>query len=51
MGNEGQDISDRRPFGPPAVTLVWHLNNHHRITGMYLDNSGTVYGYEVKVGP
>ncbi len=39
------------PFGPPAVTEPWHLNDYGIITGTYADNSSTVYGFEVKVGP
>lgn len=39
------------PFGPPAVTQTWHLSNNNLISGEYVDNSGTVYGYEAKVGP
>jgi hypothetical protein len=38
------------PFGPPAATQIWHLNNYGVITGNYIDNSGTSYGFEVTVG-
>ena len=33
------------PFGPPAVTEPWHLNNYGVITGTYVDNSATTYGF------
>lgn len=39
------------PFGPPAVTQIWHLNDYGVITGNYIDNSGTAYGFEATVGP
>ena len=39
------------PFGPPATTEIWHLNNYGVITGLYADNSATIYGFEAKVGP
>ena len=39
------------PFGPPAATQIWHLNNYGVITGNYIDNSGTSYGFEATVGP
>jgi probable HAF family extracellular repeat protein len=39
------------PFGPPAVTLPFQINNNGVIVGEYVDNSDTVYGYEVTVGP
>lgn len=39
------------PFGPPAATQIWHLNNEGVITGFYADNSSTVYGFEAIVGP
>ena len=39
------------PFGPPAATQIWHLNNYSVISGYYADNSSTVYGFEATVGP
>lgn len=39
------------PFGPPAVTEPWHLNDYGVITGTYVDNSATTYGFEATVGP
>jgi len=39
------------PFGPPAATQVWHLNNYGVITGFYADNSSTTYGFEATVAP
>lgn len=39
------------PFGPPAATEIWHLNNEGVITGLYADNSSTAYGFEATVGP
>lgn len=39
------------PFGPPAVTEPWHLNNYGVVTGTYVDNSATTYGYTATVGP
>ena len=39
------------PFGPPAVTIPSALSNKGVIVGEYVDNSGTVYGYEATVGP
>ena len=37
------------PFGPPAVTLPFQINNNGVIVGEYVDNSDTVYGYEATV--
>ena len=39
------------PFGPPAATQIWHLNNNGVISGYYADYSSTVYGFEAQVGP
>ena len=39
------------PFGPPAATGIWHLNNQGVISGYYVDNSSTMYGFEATVGP
>ena len=39
------------PFGPPAATQIWHLNNDGVISGYYADTSSTVYGFEAVVGP
>jgi len=39
------------PFGPPAATQIWHLNDYGVIAGFYVDNSSTAYGFEAKVGP
>jgi hypothetical protein len=39
------------PFGPPAATQIWHLNDYGVIAGFYADNSSTAYGFEAKVGP
>jgi probable HAF family extracellular repeat protein len=47
----GQFTSCDAPFGPPAVTEPWHLNDYGVITGTYADNSSTVYGFEALVGP
>ncbi len=47
----GQFTSCDAPFGPPAVTEPWHLNNYGVITGTYVDNSATTYGFEATVSP
>ena len=39
------------PFGPPAGSELWQLNNEGVITGLYADNSSTLYGFEATVGP
>jgi hypothetical protein len=39
------------PFGPPAVTEPWHLNDYGVIAGTYVDNSATTYGYTATTGP
>ena len=39
------------PFGPAAVTQIWHLNDYGVITGIYADSSSTVYGFTATVGP
>jgi hypothetical protein len=38
------------PFGPAAVTQIWHLNDYGAITGIYADNSSTVYGFMATLG-
>jgi len=45
----GQFTNADAPFGPPAVTQPYQINNHGVIAGDYVDNSGTVYGYEATV--
>jgi len=47
----GQFTTFDAPFGPPAATQDWHINNKGVITGFYADNSSTVYGFEATVGP
>ena len=47
----GQFTSCDAPFGPPAVTTPWHFNDYGVITGTYVDNTATTYGFEVAVGP
>jgi hypothetical protein len=47
----GQFTSCDPPFGPPAATQAWHLNDYGVITGFYVDNSSTSYGYEALIGP
>jgi uncharacterized membrane protein len=39
------------PFGPPAATQIWHMNNYGVVAGFYVDNSSTAYGFEATVGP
>lgn len=34
------------PFGPPAATEIWHLNDSGVITGLYADDTSTSYGFE-----
>jgi probable HAF family extracellular repeat protein len=47
----GQFTNADVPFGPPAVTQPYQINNNGVMVGDYVDNSGTVYGYEAAVGP
>lgn len=47
----GQFTTCDAPFGPPAATQVWHLNNYGVISGFYADSSSTVYGFEATIGP
>jgi len=47
----GQFTSCDAPFGPPAVTTPWHLNNSGVITGTYVDSTATTYGFALTVGP
>ena len=47
----GQFTNADVPFGPPAVTQPYQINNNGVMVGEYVDNSGTVYGYEATVGP
>lgn len=47
----GQFTTADVPFGPPAVTQPYQINNNGVMVGDYVDNSGTVYGYEATVGP
>ncbi len=47
----GQFTNADVPFGPPAVTQPFAISNSNVIVGEYVDNSGTVYGYEAAVGP
>lgn len=45
----GQFTNADVPFGPPAVTQPFGISNNGVIVGEYVDNSGTVYGYEATV--
>jgi uncharacterized membrane protein len=45
----GQFTNADVPFGPPAVTQPFSISNNGVIVGEYVDNSGTVYGYEAAV--
>jgi hypothetical protein len=45
----GQFTKADAPFGPPAATQPFGINNSGMIVGEYVDNSGTVYGYEATV--
>jgi probable HAF family extracellular repeat protein len=47
----GQFTNADVPFGPPAATQPFGISNAGVIVGEYVDNSGTVYGYEATVGP
>jgi len=47
----GQFTNADVPFGPPAATQPFSISNNGVIVGEYVDNSGTVYGYEATVGP
>ncbi len=47
----GQFTNADAPFGPPAATQPFGISNNGVIVGEYIDNSGTVYGYEATVGP
>lgn len=47
----GQFTTFDAPFGPAAVTQDWHISSTGTITGFYVDNSGTVYGYEAPFTP
>jgi uncharacterized membrane protein len=46
---DGQFTNADAPFGPPAVTQPFGISNNGVIVGEYVDNSGTVYGYEATV--
>jgi hypothetical protein len=39
------------PFGPPAASGIWHVSSNGVISGYYLDNTSTSYGFEATVGP
>jgi probable HAF family extracellular repeat protein len=45
----GQFTNADVPFGPPAATQPFGISNNGVIVGEYVDNSGTVYGYEATV--
>jgi hypothetical protein len=45
----GQFTNADAPFGPPAATQPFGISNNGVIVGEYVDNSGTVYGYEATV--
>jgi uncharacterized membrane protein len=47
----GQFTNADAPFGPPAATETFQISNNGVIVGEYVDDSGTVYGYEAVVGP
>ncbi len=47
----GQFSNCDAPFGPTAVTEPWHLNDSGVITGTYVDNTATTYGFELTIGP
>jgi len=49
--DSGQFTNADVPLGPPAVTQPYQINNNGVMVGDYVDNSGTVYGYEAAVGP
>jgi len=45
----GQFTNADVPLGPPAATEPFGISNNGVIVGEYVDNSGTVYGYEATV--
>jgi probable HAF family extracellular repeat protein len=47
----GQFTSINVPFGPAAVTQPGVINNKGAIVGLYVDGSGTIYGFSTSVGP
>ena len=47
----GQFTSADVPFGPPASSQPFAINNNGVVVGEYIDNSDTIYGYEAKVAP
>ena len=47
----GQFTSIDVPFGPAVVTQPGVINNKGAIVGLYVDGSGTIYGFSASVGP
>lgn len=47
----GQFTPMDAPFGPPAISGPSAISNSNVAVGGYIDNSGTYYGYQVKVAP
>lgn len=45
----GQFTNIDVPFGPPAATQPFSINNNGVIVGEYVDNSDTIYGYEATI--